>query len=184
MITLKRILGSSLPLGGETGDAMLRSGLLALVVSLIAGCAHSDYRQAEQELTAGRQACEDRLADGTYKTWTERAGCINGVVSRGQAKYNLPDNDLILLASAYRSAIAARVDAGEVTAVDARLMEAQVRTYLIEQMQVRRAVASQSQAMQTMAAGSALAGFAAWQQVMQPRAPITCQQVGASVTCR
>jgi hypothetical protein len=67
---------------------------------------------------------------------------------------------------------------------DAGLMEAQVRSYLIEQMQVRRAVASQSQAAQTMAAGSALAGFAAWQQMMQPRSPITCQPVGALVTCR
>ena len=89
-----------------------------------------------------------------------------------------------MLASAYRSAIAARVDAGEITVTDARLMEAQVRTYLIEQNQMRRAVASQSQAVQTMAAGSALAGFAAWQQMMQPRAPITCQQVGVLVTCR
>ena len=163
---------------------MIKRVVLVLVASLIAGCAHSEYREAEQELTSGRQACEDRLADGTYQTWAERAECINGVVSRAQAKYSLPDADLILLASAYRSAIAARVDAGEVTGVDARLMEAQVRTYLIEQMQVRRAVASQSQAVQTMAAGSALAGFAAWQQMMQPRAPITCQQVGSLVTCR
>jgi hypothetical protein len=43
-------------------------------------------------------------------------------------------------------------------------------------MQMRHARASQTNATQTLAIGSALAGFAAWQQMMQPRAPITCHK--------
>jgi hypothetical protein len=64
------------------------------------------------------------------------------------------------------------------------LQQIKLGPHLIEQMQMRHARASQTNATQTLAIGPALAGFAAWQQMMQPRAPITCQQVGALLTCR
>jgi len=71
--------------------------------------------------------------------WSERADCINSVTLGALNKFNLPHADLVMLGNAYRSAIAARVDSGQLSAADGELMQAQVRAYLIGEIQQRNA---------------------------------------------
>lgn len=161
---------------------------------LLTGCAQmmaqQRYKDMQTKFLAAREICKQRYEQGIYKTFGERTNCVNEAALKGAVEADYPYLDLVVLGNAYRAALAKRIDDGSMNETDASLMQAQLGTLIAQEEQKRNATAVQmrseqqrAQAASMYSVGAILQGMGAYQQSLQPRAPVTCIQTGNIVTC-
>ena len=161
---------------------------------LLNGCAQMMAQQRNKEMQtkflAAREICKQRYEQGIYKTFSQRTNCLNEAMLKGAIEADYPYLDLVFLANAYRAALGKQIDDGSMNEIDASLMQAQLGTLIAQEEQKRNAVAVQmrseqqrAQAASMYSVGAILQGMGAYQQSLQPRAPVTCIQTGNIVTC-
>lgn len=161
---------------------------------LLTGCAQNIAQQRYQDMQtkflAAREVCKQRYEQGIYKTFSERTNCFNEAVLKISLEAYYPYLDLVILANAYRAALAKRIDDGSMNETDASLMQAQLGTLIAQEEHKRNAAAVQMQSEQQRAqaasmysVGAILQGMATYQKSLQPRVPVTCIRTGNIVTC-
>ena len=174
------------------------TGLLVSVslALLLGGCATEVALQKKREFQRAQLAvgddCRKKYQDGLLRNWKERTDCMNDGLMRVAVEYDYPFLDLIMFGNAYRSALAEKLDRGEITEVQAKLLQADVGVFGAqeEQRRIQAAMQTQAQMQQARAAstqslGALIQGFAAYQQATTPqyRSPVTCTVTGNFFHC-
>jgi hypothetical protein len=150
----------------------VRSSLLALLGSIallltMVGCAPSgtDWGAIARRAELTRKSCEAELANGNFKTRLAVERCANRTIRAEYAAFGFRDIDLIDAYFAKREAVAARLDSGTTTDLEARAEIASARSAEISEMESR-------QNGRTAAAAAILSTM-----------PVTCTTFGAVTTC-
>jgi len=160
---------------------------VCLVLSACGVAQQIDHRKARDEAQAADIACQTQFPRGS-KQYVEHANCLNDAERRiigSRTQYP----DLLNLKMTYRSALAAKVQRGEMSLEDAGVQFAQVTAAISSEELNRNNARMAVQAQQSAAMGNLVAGLAALQQptIQQPARPAfvntNCRQTGTITNC-
>jgi len=130
---------------------------------MLSGCV-SRNAEIRAGVDGARAECRANAQAGKFRTWVDAARCLNAAEAPlAQVQGHYPD--LWNVKFATRTAIAEKVDRGEMTAAQAELAEAEANHRLVSEME-RRGIARRAVAAQEAAS-----------------APIRCSRVGQTVSC-
>lgn len=151
--------------------------------------------------------CELKRLGGEFKTYTESTQCSNPVIIQAHQETGDPAMNLVYLLTAYRLAIAQRIDKGALSEAEGNLMLAQ----LVSRINTERLQRDMADAQQTARASQSyealLQGLGVWQSPANPpaqnnivapsqpeslpgrsqqahRSPIRCYPSGPRITCQ
>jgi len=190
----------------------------ALVVALLIPCCQSSLQNVQKEREAKLALmhetekstlaeCELKRINGTLKTYTESAQCSNPVIIKAHEQAGDPGMNFVYLLTAYRLAVAERLDKGILGQTEANLMLAQLVSRINAERLQRDISAAQQKGPPGQSYEELLQGLAVWKgssnqsaqgdQGASPRdaqdapaaqpgreSPITCVQNGAQITCQ
>jgi hypothetical protein len=151
--------------------------------------------------------CELRRLGGELKTYAESTQCSNPMIIKAHQDAGDPAVNLVYLLTAYRLAIAERIDKAVLNEAEGNLMLAQLVSRINTERIERDMAAAQQRAPATQSYATLLRGLGIWQSSAkapgknngllpsqpeqtpwktQPayRTPITCYQDGPHITCQ
>ena len=151
--------------------------------------------------------CELKRVRGELKTYTESAQCSNPVIIQAHQEAGDPAMNLVYLFTAYRLAIADRIDRGALSQAEGNLMLSQLMSRINTEIVHRDMAATQQRSRPSASYQSLLQGLGVWrssanqpaqdsvtdtsQPQPQPDAAqqsresaITCYQIGPRIACQ
>jgi len=151
--------------------------------------------------------CELKRLHGELKTYVASTECSNPVIIQAHKEAGDPAMNLVYLITAYRLAIAERIDKRILSEAEANLMWAQLISRVNTERLERDIAAEQQRARIAQSYEALLKGLGTWQTFPKPpmqenaaapgqsastpertqaisRTPITCYQNGLGITCR
>jgi hypothetical protein len=149
----------------------------ALIVLLVAGCGLIRQRELQErsaqlraQSTAAAQVCDERFPKGQVKTAVARTQCVNDALAI--LRPIMPHPDLLDLNLATRTALAEKVQKGQLTLAQANEEMMRKQSEMIAEEQ-RRVLANRSvRAQETVADAS-----------LQAAGPHSCTRIGNTVNC-
>ena len=197
-----------------------RLHLFALVVYMSASlvCCQNSLQniQKEQEAklavmrekeTSILAECELKRIGGELKTYAESTQCSNPMIVAAHQEAGDPAMNLVYLLTAYRLAVAERIDKGALREAEANLMLAQLVSRINTERLQRDMAAAEQRERISQSYEALLQGLGTWQTSANPpvqnnvivpsqpvpapggtqpahRSPITCYQDGSRITCQ
>lgn len=151
--------------------------------------------------------CELKRLGGELKTYTESTQCSNPVITQAHQEAGDPAMNLVYLLTAYRLAIAERIDKGVLSEAEGNLMLAQLVSRINTERLQRDMAAAQQTARASQSYEALLQGLGVWQNPANPPAennigappqpeslpgrsqqahgrPIRCYPSGPRITCQ
>ena len=190
----------------------------ALIITLFIPCCQGSLQNVQKEREAKLALmheteksilaeCELKRINGTLKTYTESAQCSNPVIIKAHEQAGDPGMNFVYLLTAYRLAVAERLDKNLLSQTEANLMLAQLVSRINAERLRRDMSASQQKGIPAQSYEALLQGLAVWKGsanpsergdqgaspqgaeaagAAQPRreTPITCLQNGTQITCQ
>ena len=167
---------------------MTKSIIVLFSLLALSACGYINAAAMRDATDKGAAAC--RAAHPTPgSTYLERAKCLNDVELKVTREFNHPHMDLIYLRTAYRSALARRIDSGELTHENAQIEFGELTIRLrteVRQRNAMAAMAEQARSARMQSTGALLQGLGVWNESLKPvpyRGPITCTHSWNTTTC-
>lgn len=146
---------------------------ISCIPFLLLATACNPLVKAESECKQEMIACKEQYDQHIIKTCGELAQCTNSAITKVEnAGYPYPD--LLEYNKAARVSICQKVDNHKMSFEDATLQMTQIQMQIVAEAQQRQALESQQRSNGLSSFGNFMQGMAAYQQVNQPRQPVTC----------